>query len=134
MPWYKLREGPLITYGGLALLGMIALLTVFYFIRGRIKIDGGPAGTTIERFKAIERFGHWLLAGSFIALGITGLITLMGRSFLIPVLGPGGLCNSGCRFQVATQQHRLGLYVGPGNDVLHVGGTQHPEQAGLAVD
>ncbi|MDV3504241.1 formate dehydrogenase subunit gamma [Marinobacter sp. M-5] len=88
MPWYKLREGPVLTYGGLALLGIIALLTVFYFVRGRIKIDGGPAGTTIERFKAIERFGHWLLAGSFIALGLTGLITLMGRSFLIPVMGP----------------------------------------------
>lgn len=88
MPWYKLREGPVITYGGGAILGMIALLAVFYFIRGRIRIDGGPAGTTIERFKAIERFGHWLLAGSFIALGLTGLITLMGRSFLIPVMGP----------------------------------------------
>ncbi len=88
MPWYKLREGPVITYGGGAILGMIVLLAVFYFIRGRIRIDGGPAGTTIERFKAIERFGHWLLAGSFIALGLTGLITLMGRSFLIPVMGP----------------------------------------------
>lgn len=88
MPWYKLREGPVITYGGIALLGIIALLAVFYFVRGRISIDGGPAGTTIERFKAIERFGHWLLAGSFISLGLTGLITLMGRSFLIPVMGP----------------------------------------------
>lgn len=88
MPWYTLREGPVLTYGGLALLGIIVLLTVFYFVRGRIRIDGGPAGTTIERFKAIERFGHWLLAGSFIALGLTGLITLMGRSFLIPVMGP----------------------------------------------
>ena len=88
MPWYKLREGPVITYGGGAILGIIALLVVFYFVRGRIMIDGGPAGTTIERFKAIERFGHWLLAGSFIALGLTGLITLMGRSFLIPVMGP----------------------------------------------
>ncbi|MBW4935411.1 formate dehydrogenase subunit gamma [Marinobacter sp. F4206] len=86
--WYKLREGPVITYGGGAILGIIALLAVFYFVRGRIKIDGGPAGTTIERFKAIERFGHWLLAGSFIALALTGLITLMGRTFLIPVLGP----------------------------------------------
>lgn len=85
--WYKLREGPVITYGGGALLGIIILLVVFYFVRGKIMIDGGPAGTTIERFKAIERFGHWLLAGSFIALGITGLITLMGRSFLIPVIG-----------------------------------------------
>ncbi|MDO6443507.1 formate dehydrogenase subunit gamma [Marinobacter sp. 2_MG-2023] len=87
MTWYKLREGPIITYGGGALLGFIALLVVFYLIRGKIMIDGGPAGTTIQRFKAIERFGHWLLAGSFIALGITGLITLMGRSFLIPVMG-----------------------------------------------
>lgn len=86
--WYKLREGPIITYGGGAILAFIALLVVFYFVRGRIMIDGGPAGTTIQRFKAIERFGHWLLAGSFIALGITGLITLMGRSFLIPVMGP----------------------------------------------
>lgn len=88
MPWYKLREGPVITYGGGALLAIIALLVVFYFVRGKIRIEGGPAGTTIERFKAIERFGHWLLAGSFIALGLTGLITLMGRSFLIPVMGP----------------------------------------------
>ncbi|MBU2954902.1 formate dehydrogenase subunit gamma [Marinobacter sp. F3R08] len=88
MPWYKLREGPVIRYGGGALLGLIVLLLVFYLVRGKIMIEGGPAGTTIERFKAIERFGHWLLAGSFIALGLTGLLTLMGRSFLIPVLGP----------------------------------------------
>ncbi|MBC7183488.1 MAG: formate dehydrogenase subunit gamma, partial [Marinobacter sp.] len=87
MPWYKLREGPVITYGGLSLLGIIALLVVFYLVRGKVRIEGGPAGTTIERFKAIERFGHWLLAGSFIALGLTGLLTLMGRSFLIPVMG-----------------------------------------------
>jgi len=88
MPWYKLRQGPVINYGGGALLGLIGLLIVFYFVRGKIMIDGGPAGTTIERFKAIERFGHWLLAGSFIALGITGLLALMGRKFLIPVMGP----------------------------------------------
>ncbi|QGG79279.1 formate dehydrogenase subunit gamma [Litorivicinus lipolyticus] len=87
MKWYEVRQGPLITYGGGALLGIIALLVVFYFARGRIMIDGGPAGTTIQRFKAIERFGHWLLAGSFVALGVTGLLTLMGRSFLIPVMG-----------------------------------------------
>lgn len=88
MPWYQLREGPMITYGGGALLAILALLVVFYFARGKIMIDGGPAGTTIERFKAVERFGHWLLAGSFVALGVTGLVTLMGRKFLIPVMGP----------------------------------------------
>jgi len=87
MSWLKLREGPVITYGGSAILGMIILLTIFYFVRGKMRIEGGPAGTTIERFKAIERFGHWLLAGSFIALALTGLLTLMGRSFLIPIIG-----------------------------------------------
>lgn len=87
MPWYELREGPVIAYGGGAILGFLALLVVFYFIRGKIMIDGGPSGIKIERFKAIERFGHWLLAGSFIVLAVTGLITLMGRSFLIPVIG-----------------------------------------------
>ncbi|MBZ0335680.1 formate dehydrogenase subunit gamma [Marinobacter sp. AL4B] len=87
MPWLKLREGPIITYGGGALLVFIAVLVVFYLIRGKIRIEGGPSGVTIQRFKAVERFGHWLLAGSFIVLGLTGLITLMGRSFLIPVFG-----------------------------------------------
>ncbi len=87
MPWLKLREGPIINYGGGALLVFIAVLVVFYLIRGKIRIEGGPSGVTIQRFKAVERFGHWLLAGSFIVLGLTGLITLMGRSFLIPVFG-----------------------------------------------
>ena len=88
MPWYQLREGPVMTYGGGALLAMFGLLVIFYFVRGRIMIDGGPSDKTIERFKSFERFGHWLLAGSFIALGITGLLTLMGRTLLIPVMGP----------------------------------------------
>ncbi len=87
MGWLQLREGPVLSYGGSAILGIILLLALFYFFRGKIMIAGGPSGTKIERFKAIERFGHWLLAGSFIALALTGLITLMGRSFLIPVIG-----------------------------------------------
>lgn len=87
MRWLLFREGPLITYGGYLLLGTLGLLALFFLIRGRIRIDGEKTGRTIERFKAIERFGHWLLAGSFILLGITGLISLMGRKFLIPVFG-----------------------------------------------
>ncbi|PXX92340.1 formate dehydrogenase subunit gamma [Marinobacter vulgaris] len=87
MPWLEFREGPLINYGGGAIIGFLVLLVIFYFVRGKIRIEGGPSGKKIERFKAIERFGHWLLAGSFIALALTGLLTLMGRSFLIPVIG-----------------------------------------------
>ena len=87
MWWLEFRQGPLITYGGYLLLGMIGLLAVFFLIRGRIRIDGEKTGRTIERFKAFERFSHWLLAGSFLLLGVTGLITLMGRKFLIPAFG-----------------------------------------------
>lgn len=87
MRWLQFREGPLLTYGGFALLGMLGLLLLFYILRGKIRIDGEKTGRLIERFNGFERFGHWLFAGSFLVLGLTGLITLMGRKFLIPVLG-----------------------------------------------
>ncbi len=87
MNWLTFREGPLATYGFYSLAGTILVLALFYLIRGRIRIDGTKTGRTIERFKAVERFGHWLLAGSFIVLGITGLISLFGRKVFIPAFG-----------------------------------------------
>jgi formate dehydrogenase subunit gamma len=88
MWWLTFREGPLLTYGLYFLGGTLAALALFYLVRGRIRIDGEKTGRTITRFKAFERFSHWLLAGSFILLGITGLIVLAGRKFLIPAFGP----------------------------------------------
>lgn len=87
MWWLQFREGPLLTYGPGLLLVTIGLLVLFYLVRGRIRIDGEKTGRTITRFKAFERFSHWLLAGSFILLGLTGIITLVGRKFLIPAFG-----------------------------------------------
>ncbi len=87
MWWLEFREGPLSVYGGYLLLAMIAVLALYLLVRGPIRIEGEKTGETILRFNAIERFGHWLLAGSFILLGITGLITLFGRVALIPVFG-----------------------------------------------
>ncbi|WP_375796894.1 formate dehydrogenase subunit gamma [Alloyangia mangrovi] len=87
MWWLSFRRGPLATYGGWLLLGTIGLLAVFFLLRGRIKIDGGKAGSTVQRFKWIERFAHWTLAGSFLLLGFTGLFTLFGRKYLVPLLG-----------------------------------------------
>ncbi len=87
MWWLDFRHGPLLNYGSLLLGATILLLAVFFLIRGRIKIEHGRAGVTIERFKWIERFGHWLIAGSFILLGLTGLIQLAGRKLLIPYVG-----------------------------------------------
>ncbi|WP_298291850.1 formate dehydrogenase subunit gamma [uncultured Litoreibacter sp.] len=87
MKWLEFREGPLSVYGAYLLLITLGLLGAFLMIRGRITIDGEKTGRRITRFKAVERFGHWLLAGSFILLGITGLISLFGRKVLIPAFG-----------------------------------------------
>lgn len=87
MRWLAWRQGPLATYGSYLLAGTLVFLVLFYLLRGRIRIDGEKTGRTITRFKTIERFGHWLLAGSFILLAITGLITLFGRFAIIPLIG-----------------------------------------------
>lgn len=87
MKWLHFREGPLATKGAGVLGGTLIALLLFYMMRGRIRIEGEKTGRTVTRFKAIERFGHWLMAGSFILLGLTGLVSLFGRKVLIPAFG-----------------------------------------------
>ena len=71
-----------------ALLGMLALLVVFFSVRGRIRIEGGRSGQTIVRFNSLERFAHWLTATCFILLALTGLNVAVGRDLVLPVVGP----------------------------------------------
>ena len=87
MWWWQFREGPLSTYGGYLLIGTLVFLLLFYLLRGKIMIDGPKTGRTMIRFTGFERFGHWLFAISFLVLGATGLLSLFGRTFLIPVFG-----------------------------------------------
>lgn len=86
--WRRIRNGSFATYSAWGLLGTIALLSIFFALRGRIRIGhGGASGDTISRFKLIERLGHWLLASSFIVLALTGLNLVYGRDLIIPLLG-----------------------------------------------
>lgn len=87
MRWLAFRAGPLRQYGGWLLLGTIGVLALFFLLRGRIRIEGDKAGRTVTRFKAIERFAHWLMAGSFVILGVTGILSLFGRVVIAPYLG-----------------------------------------------
>ena len=86
--WRAVRNGPLTVYGAWTMLGVIIILAVFFVLRGRIRIDAGPSGTTIERFNMLERTAHWITATSFIVLALTGLNILYGRHVLLPILGP----------------------------------------------
>lgn len=85
--WRAIQNGPLPVYGSYLLAGILALLALFYLVRGPVRLDHGKAGVTIVRFSDLERIGHWLLAVSFIILALTGLNILYGRYVLIPVVG-----------------------------------------------
>jgi formate dehydrogenase subunit gamma len=86
--WREYHTVTLKWIGGIAILGMVVLLVIFYMWRGSMKVRAGFSGTTILRFNALERFVHWLTATSFIILGITGLNISFGRTLLLPWMGP----------------------------------------------
>lgn len=85
--WRDIRNGPLVHYGAYLLAAVVVVLAIFFFWRGRIRVDGGFSGHTITRFDPIERFAHWLVAVSFVVLGLTGLNVTFGRYVLLPVIG-----------------------------------------------
>ncbi|MEP5003321.1 MAG: formate dehydrogenase subunit gamma, partial [Paracoccaceae bacterium] len=87
MAWYEFRKGPLSQYGGWGLIGVIGALVLFFLLRGRIKVEDEQTGKTVTRFKFFERLAHWMLAGSFILLGFTGIFTMFGRTLIAPYLG-----------------------------------------------
>lgn len=86
--WRTFHTVTLKWIGGIAILGMLALLVIFYLWRGTIRIESGRSGRTIVRFNGFERFVHWLTASTFVILGITGLNITFGRSLLLPLMSP----------------------------------------------
>jgi formate dehydrogenase subunit gamma len=86
--WRAFRNGPLSTYGVWGLIGIVALLALFFALRGRIRIEHGRSGETVTRFNFVDRFAHWLTATCFVVLALTGLNMLYGRYVLRPLIGP----------------------------------------------
>src|ERR1700694_5574726 len=86
--WDYFHEVLLHWGGAIVILGTIALLGLAYLIIGRVRIAEGRSGKKILRFKALERFSHWLTAASFVVLGLTGLNITFGKILLLPVVGP----------------------------------------------
>ena len=85
--WAVLQGQTLHTLSIVAVVGMVALLALFYMLRGKIRIDGGFSGRRILRFNSVERFAHWTLASTFIILALTGLNLIIGKSVILPVIG-----------------------------------------------
>jgi formate dehydrogenase subunit gamma len=86
--WDYFHEVLLHWGGAIVILGMIAVLAAAYLILGRLRISEGRSGLKIVRFRAFERFSHWLTAVSFVVLGLTGRNITFGKLLLLPVIGP----------------------------------------------
>jgi formate dehydrogenase subunit gamma len=85
--WRTFRNGPYQTWAGYAILGTVALLSLFFALRGRIGLEHGRAGFRVDRFNAVERFAHWLTATCFVVLALTGLNLVFGRQLVLPLVG-----------------------------------------------
>ena len=84
--WRAVREGPILRYGGIVLLGVIGALLLFHFVAGSVKLEQ-RSGRMITRWTLFERVIHWYTAILFIILAITGLSLLFGRAVLSPWMG-----------------------------------------------
>jgi formate dehydrogenase subunit gamma len=85
--WRDFQRSKLPIIGGVAILGMLALLAIFLMVRGRVRVDHGFSGTKILRFASFERFTHWLTASCFIVLALSGLNISFGRILILPAFG-----------------------------------------------
>jgi formate dehydrogenase subunit gamma len=85
--WAALQGDTLHQISIWAVIGMVVLLTLFYVIRGKIRVDGGLSGRKILRFNTLERFAHWTLASTFIILALSGLNLIIGKTVILPLLG-----------------------------------------------
>lgn len=91
--WRAFHQGTMLWIGAVSVLGTLLVLTAFYLIRGRIRLQSGFSGRTITRFNAFERFMHWLTAACFIVLALSGLNVAFGKAVLLPLIGPQAFTN-----------------------------------------
>jgi formate dehydrogenase subunit gamma len=85
--WRVFRQDYLPWIGGIAIIGILGSLVVFYLWRGPLRF-GKRSGRTMLRFTAFERFVHWMTAVCFIVLAVSGLNITFGRELLLPLIGP----------------------------------------------
>jgi formate dehydrogenase subunit gamma len=86
--WREFRTVTLRWIGGIAILGVLAVLVIFYLVRGSVKLESARSGRKVVRFNAFERFTHWMTATCFVILAISGLNITFGRPLLLPLIGP----------------------------------------------
>ncbi|HET7765414.1 MAG TPA: formate dehydrogenase subunit gamma [Burkholderiales bacterium] len=85
--WRQLKNGWITPIAGWVIAAVALVIGAFYWWRGSIKVHGAATGRLIQRFTPFERYVHWVVAISFCVLGVTGLIIMLGKYVLLPVIG-----------------------------------------------
>jgi formate dehydrogenase subunit gamma len=86
--WRHFHEVTLRWIGAIAIIGVLALLLLFYLIRGTVRLESGRSGQVLVRFSAFERLVHWMTAACFVILAVSGLNITFGKPLLLPYVGP----------------------------------------------
>jgi formate dehydrogenase subunit gamma len=86
--WRHFHEVTLRWIGAIAIIGVLALLLLFYLIRGTVRLESGRSGRVLVRFSAFERLVHWMTAACFVILAVSGLNITFGKPLLLPYVGP----------------------------------------------
>ena len=105
--WRAFRNGPVTQGGGWLLVIVLALLTVFYLVKGPIRLHAQPTGRLIERFNAVERAAHWTTAITFVILALSGIVMFFGKHIILPWLGYTGFS------WLSTISKNLHNFIGP---------------------
>src|SRR6185503_18538248 len=77
--WEHFHSVTLRRIGAIAILGTLAILVIFYLVRGMVMLKSGRSGRKIVRFNTFERFVHWMTA--------TGLNITFGRPLFVSTFG-----------------------------------------------
>ncbi len=85
--WRLFRNGVITVWGGWLLLIVPVAILGFFLWRGTIPLRTPRTGRMIERFTPLERIVHWTMAISFVVLAVSGIVMLLGKHFLLPLMG-----------------------------------------------
>ena len=126
--WRQFHQVTLRWVAAISILGMLAVLMLFYLIRGMVRIENGRSGRTLVRFNAFERFVHWMTASCFIVLALSGLNITFGKELLTAAVRAGSVRELVAMGQIRAQLPELPVHARRGADVPDVDRVEYSEQ------